>query len=76
MHVRSCKGVVSTLTCEINDDQGYNCMSYSLSWRDVYKKSLKIPKWQSESVYRIRTDNTMAKRKSTKGQTTINKTYI
>jgi hypothetical protein len=40
------------------------------------KKSLKIPKGQSESVYRRRTDNTMAKRKSTKGQTTINKTYI
>ena len=40
------------------------------------KKSLKIPKGQSESVYRGRTDNTMAKRKSTKGQTTINKTYI
>jgi hypothetical protein len=35
----------------------------------------KIPKGQSESVYRRRTDNTMAKRKSTKGQTTINKTY-
>jgi hypothetical protein len=30
----------------------------------------------SESVYRRRTDNTMAKRKSTKGQTTIYKTYI
>jgi hypothetical protein len=27
-------------------------------------------------VYRRRTDNTMAKRKSTKGQTTIYKTYI
>jgi len=26
-------------------------------------------------VYRRRTDNTMAKRKSTKGQTTIHKTY-
>ena len=36
------------------------------------KKSLKIPKGQSEFVYR-RTDNTMAKRKST-GQTTIHKT--
>jgi hypothetical protein len=36
-----------------------------------FKKSLK-----SESVYRRRTDNTMAKRKSTKGQTTIYKTYI
>jgi hypothetical protein len=40
------------------------------------KKSLKIPKGQSESVYRRRTDNTMANRNSTKGQTTINKTYI
>ena len=29
-------------------------------------KSLKIPKGQSETVYRSRTDNTMAKRKSTK----------
>jgi hypothetical protein len=28
------------------------------------KKSLKIPKGQSKSVYRRRTDNTMAKRKS------------
>ena len=42
----------------------------------VYKKSLKIPKGQSEFVYRRRTDKTMAKRKRTKGQTTINKTYI
>ena len=40
------------------------------------KKSFKIPKGQSESVYRRRTDNTMAKRKNTKGQTTIYKTYI
>jgi len=37
---------------------------------------LKIPKRQSESKYRRRTDNTMAKRKNTKGQTTIYKTYI
>jgi len=37
---------------------------------------LKIPKGQLESVYRRRTDNTMAKRKSTKGQRTINKTYV
>ena len=29
------------------------------------KKSLKIPKGQSESLYRRRTDNTMANRKST-----------
>jgi hypothetical protein len=41
-----------------------------------FKKSLKIPKGQSESVYLRRTENTMAKRKSTKGQTMINKTYI
>ena len=40
------------------------------------KKSLEIPKGQSESVYRRRPDNTMTKRKSTKGQTTIYKTYI
>jgi hypothetical protein len=39
------------------------------------KKSLKIPKGQSEFVYRRGTDNTMAKRKSTKEQTTIYKTY-
>jgi hypothetical protein len=44
--------------------------------REMAKKSLKIPKGQSEFVYRKRTDNTMAKRKSAKGQTTINKTYI
>jgi hypothetical protein len=36
------------------------------------KKSLKIPKGQSESVYG-RTDNTMAKRKRAKAQTTIYK---
>ena len=29
---------------------------------DTSKKSLKIPKGKSESVYRRRTDNTMAKR--------------
>jgi hypothetical protein len=39
---------------------------------EIDEKSLKIPKGQSESVCRRRTDNTMAKRKSTKGQTTIN----
>ena len=31
----------------------------------MYKRSLKTPKGQSEFVYRRRTDNTMAKRKST-----------
>ena len=43
---------------------------------DLNKKSLKISKGQSETVYRRRMDNTMAKRKSTKGQTTIDETYI
>jgi hypothetical protein len=33
------------------------------------------PKVLSELVYRRRTDNTMAKRKGTKGKTTIYKTY-
>jgi len=36
---------------------------------------LKIPKGQSESAHRRRTDKTMVKRKSTKGHTTIYKTY-
>ena len=39
----------------------------------LLKKSLKIPKAQSESVYRRRTDNTTAKGKSTKGEKTISK---
>ena len=38
------------------------------------KKSLKIPEGQSETVCR-RTNNTMAKRKRTKGQAAIDKTY-
>ena len=42
----------------------------------VLKKNLKIPKGQSESVYRRKTDNTMAKRKSNKGQRTIYNTFI
>ena len=41
----------------------------------LVKKSLKIPKRQSQSVYQRRKDNTMVKRKSTKGQTTIYITY-
>jgi hypothetical protein len=41
----------------------------------IDKKSLKIPNGKSESVCRRRTDNTMAKSKSTKGQATIYKTY-
>jgi hypothetical protein len=38
------------------------------------KKTLKIPKGQSESLYRRKTENTMARRKITKGQRTIYKT--
>jgi hypothetical protein len=41
---------------------------------DLNKKSLKISKGPSETVYRRRMDNAMAKRKSTKGQTTIDET--
>ena len=37
------------------------------------QKSLKIPKGKSEFEYRRKTDNTMAKRKSTKGQTMTKK---
>jgi hypothetical protein len=40
------------------------------------KEEFEDIKYHSESVFRRRTENTMAKRKSTKGQTTINKTYI
>jgi len=40
-----------------------------------YKNSLKLPTRKSVSVNRRRTDNAMAKGKSTKGQTTIYKTY-
>ena len=43
---------------------------------DLNQKSLKISKGQSETVYRRRMDTTMAKRKRTKGQTTIDETYI
>jgi len=42
----------------------------------VAEKSLKILKGSSLSVIRRRIDNTMGKRKSTKGQTTIYKPYI
>ena len=43
--------------------------SKTIKFKD--KKRLKIPKGQSESVYRRRTDNTMAKRRNVKGQGTI-----
>jgi hypothetical protein len=50
-------------------------LTISKSYTGIRKKILKIPKGISESVNRRRTDNTMAKRKSTKGQTTIYKIY-
>jgi hypothetical protein len=51
------------------------------SWEQQVARSLLVQeepedtKGQSESAYRRRTDKTMAKGKSTKGQTTIYKTY-
>ena len=48
--------------------------TFSPSMHDIsrtYKKSLKITKGYSESVYRRRTDNTMAKRKRTKNDLQI-----
>ena len=59
-----------------NYNSRYNLEIRYYSIYFLFKKNLKIPKGQSETVYRRRTDNTMAKRKSTKGQTTIDKTYI
>jgi len=53
----------------------FGSFGQAVSEEKIFKMSLKIPKGQSESVYRRRI-NTMAKRKCTKGQTTINKTYI
>jgi hypothetical protein len=50
-------------------------LSKTLEFTPGYKKSLKIPKGQSESVYRRRTDNTVAKRKSTKVQRSTKHTY-
>ena len=47
----------------------------TIKLKEDINKSLKIPKVLSELVYRRRTDNTMTKRKSRKGQTTIYKTY-
>jgi lipase chaperone LimK len=51
-------------------------ISVSQMTKDMFHLSQTLPKGQSESIYRRRTDNTMAKRKSTKGQTTVNKTFI
>ncbi len=49
--------------------------SYVIEFLQTYirytKKSLKIPKGQSESVYRRRTDNTMTKKKVQKDKQNI-----
>jgi hypothetical protein len=63
-------------TVERDKINTHNYITFLALYMHFSKKSLKIPKGQSESVYRRRTDNTMAKRKSTKGQTMIYKTYI
>ena len=62
---------------EFKLELSFFCRIFILSTLLCYDmKSFKIPKGQSEYVYRRGTDNTMAKRKCTKGQTTIYKTYI
>jgi hypothetical protein len=57
---------------EFEDTKG--AIRNRISKKNRQHNGQKIPKGQSETVYR-RTDNTMAKRKSTKGQTTIDKIY-
>jgi len=52
----------------------YDYYNSPLSIMLFIKKSLKIPKGKSEGVNPNETDNTMAKTKRTKGQTTIYKT--
>jgi len=54
----------------------YSTISHSVLQSDspiqkAYLVKLRATKGVSESVYRRRTDNTMGKRKSTKGQTMI-----
>ena len=45
-------------------------------YNDKRERRVKIRKGQSESVYRRRTDNTIAKRKSTKGQNDLQNIHI
>ena len=54
-------------------EEAVSVVSFVWSSLGYINKSLKIPKWQSESVYQRRTDNTMAK--STKGQRSTKHTY-
>jgi hypothetical protein len=57
------------------DDGGLSKHGDNILPHFLHTWACKSNKKLSESVYRKRTDNTMAKRKSTKGQTTIYKTY-
>ena len=64
---------ISYILRNINCNVKTTFSSY-LYYLGIRRFCLKIPQGKSESVYR-RTDNTVAKRKSTNGQTTIYKTY-
>jgi hypothetical protein len=70
---RCCKRCSHTLLSSANTHTGKYWQTRATwhrglpCWKTWSEKSLKIPKGQSESVYRRRKDN----RKSTKGQTTI-----
>ena len=57
--------IYCTKTVMMSTTSGY-CTNTSLAIDYIIKKSLEIPKGQSESVYRRRTDNTMAKKKKYK----------
>jgi hypothetical protein len=59
---------------QILDNQGKYLLKYT-EFIGLQKKSFKIPKGKSESVNRRTTDNTMAKRKSTKGETSTKHTH-
>jgi hypothetical protein len=55
--------VLRSTSCCLRNWEATNTNYIVISFYKEWKKSLKILKGQSESVYRRRTDNTMAKRK-------------
>jgi hypothetical protein len=57
---------ISLQSGRIYINRQWRCMNIFAFTQKTTKKSLKIPKGQSESVYRRRTDNTKAKRKKYK----------
>ena len=67
-------GCFGEYLCTLGFESAIKFIAYTLkiSTRNSMKKRLKIPKKLSEAVIQ-RTDNAMAKRKVTKGQTTIYK---